>query len=300
MYDDLDMPSLHNIEGIRCYCLSLPCVTEDFPFDETTLVFRVGNKIFGCVDLEHNDWLTLKCNPDYAIELREAYNEISGAWHWNKKYWNQIHITSNLTDELIASLIRHSYDEVVKNLPRSLRMQHPEMIDVGRQLRIEPTCLNADWQHLQRVFASARQYMATHGNPTQWADGYPSKEQLKEDCEAGGSYVCRNNMGRIVATFCFIIGDDPTYNVIRQGEWLNDKPYGVVHRMASDGSVGGVGVACMRWCLRRCPNMRVDTHADNGKMRQLLDTLGFTCCGFITCHNGTERLAYQKDCSIEE
>lgn len=171
---------------------------------------------------------------------------------------------------------------------------------VGRQLRIEPTCLGADWQELQRVFASARQYMATHGNPTQWADGYPSKEHLKEDCEAGGSYVCRNNMGRIVATFCFIIGDDPTYNVIRQGEWLNDKPYGVVHRMASDGSVGGVGVACMRWCLRRCPNMRVDTHADNGKMRQLLDTLGFTCCGLITCHNGTEWLAYQKDCSIEE
>jgi predicted DNA-binding protein (MmcQ/YjbR family) len=77
-----------NIESVREYCLSLPLVTEDFPFDEQTLVFRILGKIFACVDLERPEWVTMKCNADYALELREEHSEIEGAWHWNKKYWN--------------------------------------------------------------------------------------------------------------------------------------------------------------------------------------------------------------------
>ena len=75
-----------NIETIREYCLSLPAATEDFPFDETTLVFRVSGKIFAMIDLENTEWFVLKCDPEYAIELREEHQEITGAWHMNKKH----------------------------------------------------------------------------------------------------------------------------------------------------------------------------------------------------------------------
>jgi len=114
-----------NIEEIRDYCLSEPLATEDFPFDETTLVFRIMNKIFACVDLENTEWFCLKCDPEYALELREHYDAIKGAWHWNKKYWNQIDFRGDISDDLIRHLIDHAYDEVVKKLPKKVREQIP-------------------------------------------------------------------------------------------------------------------------------------------------------------------------------
>lgn len=120
-----------NIESIREYCLSLPLATEDFPFDETTLVFRVLGKIFVCLDLERPEWVTVKCHPDYALELREAHSEVEPAWHWNKKLWNQVNLTGSLEDEMIQSFIRHSYCEVVKNLKKRERAEHPEVMEVA-------------------------------------------------------------------------------------------------------------------------------------------------------------------------
>ena len=110
-----------NIEDLREYCLSLPQVTEDFPFDETTLVFRIGGKIFAMIDLERTEWFVLKCNPDYALELRDRHPEIAPAWHMNKKHWNQLNLFGSLPDTLIQSLIRHSYNEVIKKMPRKLK-----------------------------------------------------------------------------------------------------------------------------------------------------------------------------------
>lgn len=110
-----------NIESVRDYCLSLPHATEDFPFDETTLAFRIKGRIFAMIDLEKTEWFVLKCNPDYAIELRDTHADISPAWHMNKKHWNQINLFGVLPNELIQHLIRHSYSEVVKKLPRKLR-----------------------------------------------------------------------------------------------------------------------------------------------------------------------------------
>lgn len=119
-----------NIETIREYCLSLPLVTEDFPFDETTLVFRVLGKIFACLDLERPDRVTMKCHSDYALELRENHPEIEPAWHWNKKYWNQVNLTGLLGDEVIQGLLRHSYSEVVKKLKKQEKTEHPEVMEV--------------------------------------------------------------------------------------------------------------------------------------------------------------------------
>lgn len=112
-----------NIENIRNYCLSLPQVTEDFPFDESTLVFRIGGKIFAMIDLENTEWFVLKCEPDYAIELRDRHPEITGAWHMNKKYWNQLNLFGSLTDTLIRELICHSYNEVIKKMPKKLKVE---------------------------------------------------------------------------------------------------------------------------------------------------------------------------------
>ena len=112
-----------NIEDARLYCLSKLNATEDFPFDETTLAFRVENKIFAIVDLENTKWFCVKCDADYAISLRDRYWQITPAWHMNKKYWNQLDIV-NMDDALFCSLVDHSYDEVLKKLPKKIRVRY--------------------------------------------------------------------------------------------------------------------------------------------------------------------------------
>lgn len=112
-----------NIETLRDYCLSLPQVIEYFPFDETTLAFRVGEKIFAMLDLEDTEWFVLKCNPDYAVLLRESYSEIAPAWHMNKKYWNQLNIFGALSDSLITTLVLHSYNEVIAKMSQRKRAE---------------------------------------------------------------------------------------------------------------------------------------------------------------------------------
>lgn len=112
-----------NIEDARIYCLSKQGATEDFPFDETTLVFRVENKIFAITDLDNTKWFCVKCDADRALELREAYPQIAPAWHMNKKYWNQLDI-EHLSDGLFCELIDHSYCEVLKKLPKKVRKNY--------------------------------------------------------------------------------------------------------------------------------------------------------------------------------
>lgn len=119
-----------NIETFRQYCLSLPLVTEDMPFDDRTLVFRVLGKIFACVDFERSEWATLKCNSDYALELRDEHPEIEGAWHWNKKYWNQVNMYGSLSDDFVKSLIRHAYREVVAKLRKKDRLENPQVMEI--------------------------------------------------------------------------------------------------------------------------------------------------------------------------
>lgn len=107
-----------NIEEIREYCLSKPEVTESFPFDEFSLVFKVMDKMFALLPLELNDRISLKCDPERAIELRETYRGVEGAYYFNKKYWNSVRLDADVPEELVKELIDHSYDEVVKKLPR--------------------------------------------------------------------------------------------------------------------------------------------------------------------------------------
>ncbi len=121
-----------DIESVREYCLSLPLATEEMPFGDDHLVFKVFGKIFGCLSLDGNDYFALKCDPEYAIELREHYSQIEPAFHWNKKYWNQLPLHGLLDDELVQSLIRHSYSEVVKGLTKKIKTEHPEITSIQR------------------------------------------------------------------------------------------------------------------------------------------------------------------------
>lgn len=104
--------------------------SEDMAFGPEFLLLRVCGKIFACVSLEGKDYFTLKCDPEYALELREHYPEIQGAWHWNKKYWNQVKMRSSLPKDFVHSLIRHSYAEVVKKLPRRQKLDTPQIMEI--------------------------------------------------------------------------------------------------------------------------------------------------------------------------
>lgn len=147
---------------------------------------------------------------------------------------------------------------------------------------------------LMDIFALAKAFMRQSGNLSQWVGGYPSEELIAENIREGNSYVCLDDNGEIVATFYFRIGIDDTYLNIYDGQWLNDEPYGVVHRIASSGKVKDISSYCLKWCFEQCGNMRVDTHKDNKVMQNALLRNGYVYCGIIYIKDGTERLAYQK------
>lgn len=158
---------------------------------------------------------------------------------------------------------------------------------------IRPTELT-DLPLVMGIYEYARNFMRANGNATQWVNGYPSEELIRQEIKDSHSFVCIGGQGEIIGTFCFILGDDPTYRQIFEGEWLNDEPYGVIHRMATNGKHKGVADACLDWCMEQSDNIRVDTHKDNLVMQHILEKRGFRRCGIIFVRDGTERIAYQR------
>lgn len=110
-----------NIEEFREYCLSKPYVTEGFPFDETTLVFKVAGKMFALTDVEPPFCINLKCEPGLAVELRENYACVVPGYHMNKNHWNTVEVDGSIPDRLIYDWTDHSYDLIVKSLPKSIQ-----------------------------------------------------------------------------------------------------------------------------------------------------------------------------------
>lgn len=107
----------------RDYCLSLPFTEEATPFDETTLVYKVGGRMYAYADMVEFGWIALKCDPDEAIALRERYPDVVPAYHSNKKHWNGVQTTGDLPDAFIREQIRNSYRLVLRQnvTPRALR-----------------------------------------------------------------------------------------------------------------------------------------------------------------------------------
>ena len=154
-----------------------------------------------------------------------------------------------------------------------------------------------DFERMMAIYAHARAFMAAHGNPNQWGPTHwPPEALIHSDIASGNSYVCEHG-GRVVGTFYFIQGKDiePTYANIEDGAWADDSPYGVVHRIAADGSVRGVGAYCINWAYAQCGHMRIDTHGDNTVMQRLLEKLGFERRGTIFVREDNDpRIAYEK------
>ena len=161
---------------------------------------------------------------------------------------------------------------------------------MDEKIRIATT---EDLERLMEIFSAARNFMIQTGNVNQWINGYPQRELIKEEINNKHCYVYLVN-NKIVGTFCFIEGPDPTYSFIKDGQWPSEEPYFVIHRLASDGSYHGITSKCVNWCLQYSHCLRADTHADNKVMQHLLENNGFKRCGIIYVANGTERIAYQR------
>ena len=114
-----------NIENVREFCVSLKNVTESFPFDNVSLVFKVEGKMFLLLPLDAEEpCFSVKCDPDLAIEIREKYRAVEPAFHFNKKYWNTIFLDRDMSDEEIRFWIEHSYKEVIRKMPKKIRAEY--------------------------------------------------------------------------------------------------------------------------------------------------------------------------------
>lgn len=150
----------------------------------------------------------------------------------------------------------------------------------------------SDYNRIMEIYENARDFMAETGNPHQWGDlGYPYPDLIKEDIEKKRLLVIIENE-TVEGVFFWSLGVDPTYVEI-DGQWLNDKPYGVIHRIAGSGKVKGILKTAVEYCLQFSDNIKIDTHVDNTVMQSALEKLGFKYCGMVYLPHGVWMKAYQ-------
>lgn len=155
--------------------------------------------------------------------------------------------------------------------------------------RIE-TAKETDLPRILEIYAFARSFMAQTGNPTQWGTNHPPQAQLEKDIENGRLYLVKEDSS-IRGVFYFCVEEDPTYAVIHDGAWHDTKSYGVIHRIASDGS-GGILKAAVEFAKEQIRYLRIDTHENNQVMQRALRKQGFRYCGIIYISDGSPRFAY--------
>ena len=149
-----------------------------------------------------------------------------------------------------------------------------------------------DMAAIEAVYAAARRFMAENGNPHQWGTTNPPRERIERLVSIGELYVEETD-GEVHAAFSLTFGDDPTYGVIDDGDWLSDAPYAAIHNVASDGAVAGFFTRCVAFCRERSDHLRIDTHADNKVMQHLVTKHGFSRRGIIYLANGSPRIVYE-------
>ena len=152
----------------------------------------------------------------------------------------------------------------------------------------------SDLPQLLEVYAAARAYMCRTGNPTQWGSNHPAPEILTEDIALKRLYVVEAPDGRVCGCFMLAPGPDDTYADIFDGAWSCDTPYGVLHRVASDGTQRGILRQCIAFASRQFRHLRIDTHEKNLPMQNALAREGFVHRGTIITDDGTPRLAYDR------
>lgn len=144
------------------------------------------------------------------------------------------------------------------------------------------------------LYQSARKFMKENGNPNQWGDEYPAEAQVEDDILHGKSFVLQ--LGEdLLGVFYFSPREvDPTYGSLLEGKWLDEEPYGVIHRLAVHTQGKGAAAYCVDWCMEQCANLRIDTHEENRPMRRFLEKKGFVFCGILQLPDGSLRMGFQK------
>ena len=153
--------------------------------------------------------------------------------------------------------------------------------------------LFSDLPQIMSIYAYARRFMAEHGNPTQWGSTRPTEADISARIARNELFVLEDNSS-IHGVFAFILGEDPTYRVIENGQWLSDAPYGTIHAVASDGCIHGLLTQVVAYCLQTTRHLRIDTHPDNLIMQHVITKNGFTKCGIIHVADGSPRFAYER------
>ena len=115
-----------DIESFRAYCLAKTGATEELPFDNQTLVFKVMGKMFALTDIDLFTSINLKCDPEEAVQLREQYDAVVPGYHMNKQHWNTVLMDGSISDSLVTQWIDHSYELVVAKLPKKVRLELEE------------------------------------------------------------------------------------------------------------------------------------------------------------------------------
>lgn len=145
---------------------------------------------------------------------------------------------------------------------------------------------------IMQIYSKARMFMESHGNPTQWGKSYPEEEMLQRDIARNVLYTVCDTAG-IHGVFYYEQEEDPTYEIITEGSWSSTMPYGVIHRVAGDGS-GGILKAVIQFAAEKSGYLRIDTHSDNYVMQKALTKYGFQKCGIIFVEDGSPRIAFDK------
>ena len=182
-------------------------------------------------------------------------------------------------DHYLANKRHKAFNAMVKCFLSGYMIRHATMDDLPVILRLRD---------------QAREIMRSYGNTFQWPDGYPRDDMFRKDIELGGSHVMANESGAIVGTFALLPSPEVTYSKIYDGQWLDNEPYHVIHRIASTPDSHGVLDAVLDYCEAVAPNIRIDTHEANVIMRKGLERHGYHYCGIIYLLDGNERMAFQK------
>lgn len=149
-----------------------------------------------------------------------------------------------------------------------------------------------DLSKIMKIYEVARELMIESGNPNQWGRSYPSQDLIKNDIDNEVCHViCFDEIPHGV--FALFSDNEPTYQYIENGKWLNDDEYVTLHRIASDGEVHGIFSCAINYCKEISDNIRIDTHEQNLIMQKLIERNGFQKCGRIYVADGSPRIAYQ-------
>lgn len=149
----------------------------------------------------------------------------------------------------------------------------------------------ADLERILQIYEIAKKYMHENGNPHQWNGAYPDRKTLENDIACKRLYVYKV-ADVIHGVFVLLLDKEPTYDYVEGGQWLNEEPYGTIHRIASSREIKGFFRTCLDFCRKQTKNIRVDTHQDNLVMQHLAEKHGFVRCGIIYLKDGNPRIAY--------